>query len=94
MDFIEVNKQFLHLHRKSYPIVRIIEWDYLIYFVVKSEKEKDIFLNNSYEKCCSEYLNFIKDNNCYNNDFNYEFKVLSEEEVKKKYGGNYYYAML
>ena len=68
MDFIEVNKQFLRLYRKSYHIVDTIVENYLPYlsyitvcFIVKTEKEKYIFLNSSYEKCCHEYLNFIKE---------------------------------
>ena len=32
-----------------------------------------------------------KNNDC--NSLKYEFMLLSEEELKKKYGGNYYYAM-
>ena len=99
MDFIEVNKQFLRLYRKSYRIVDTIVENHLPYlsyitvcFIVKTEKEKYIFLNSSYEKCCHEYLNFIKENNDYI-DCDYKFMVLSKEDVKKNYEGVYHYAM-
>ena len=99
MDFIEVNKQFLRLYRKSYRIVDTIVENYLPYlsyitvcFIVKTEKEKYIFLNSSYEKCCHEYLNFIIENNDYI-DCDYKFMVLSKEDVKKNYNGVYHYAM-
>lgn len=99
MNFIEINRQFLALHKKKYNIIDIKEFDFLpqlsnilICFVVKTEKEKHMFLNNSYKTCCQDYLNFVKKNNdC--SSLKYEFMLLSEEEVKKKYGGNYYYAM-
>lgn len=100
MSIRDINKQFLDLYGKIYNVIDIREFDFLpqlskilICFVVKSEREKDIFLNNSYERCCHEYLNFIKKNNDYVS-LTYKFMVLSKEEVKKKYGGNYYYAML
>ena len=99
MDFIEVNKQFLRLYRKSYRIVDTIVENYLPYlsyitvcFIVKTEKEKYIFLKSSYEKCCHEYLNFIKENKDYI-DCDYKFMVLSKEDVKKNYEGVYHYAM-
>lgn len=100
MNFIEINKQFLDLYGKNYNVIDIKEFDFiptlsnvLICFIVKAEKDKNIFLNNSYKKCCNEYLNYVKEYNDYTN-FKYEFMVISKEEVKKKYGGNYYYAML
>ena len=72
MSIRDINKQFLDLYGKIYNVIDIREFDFLpqlskilICFVVKSEREKDIFLNNSYERCCHEYLNFIKKNNDY-----------------------------
>lgn len=100
MNFIEVSKQFRRLYGKSYRIVDIKESNFLpvlssilVCFIVKTEKEKDIFLNKFYKKCCSEYLDFIKENNYYYSDCNYEFMVLSKEEIKNKYDGVYHYAM-
>ena len=99
MNFIERNRQFLTMYGKKYNLIDIKEFDFLpqltnilICFVVKTEKEKHMFLNSSYKICCQEYLKFIK-NDYYYSGLRYEFMLLSEEEVKKKYGGNYYYAM-
>ena len=99
IDFAVANKQFRRLHGKSYRIVDIIVESYLpilsnitVCFIVKTEKEKHIFLNTSYEKCCHEYLNFLKENNYYS-DCDYTFMVLSKEDVKNNYEGVYHYAM-
>ena len=100
MNIRDINEQFINLYRKVYDIIDIRECDFtpqlseiLICFVVKTEKKKDVFLNNSYENCCQEYLNFVKKNDDYSG-LTYNFMVLSKEEVKKKYDGSYYYAML
>ena len=100
MNFNEINKEFLKLYKVKFGISKIKEADYtpilshvLICFVVKTEKEKKMFLTERYEDCCKTYLKFISDYKHYK-DFDYKFMTLSQEEVKKKYDGNYYYAML
>jgi len=99
MNFTDINKLFMKLYKEKFGIIDIKEADFiptlsnvLICFVVKTEKEKNIFLVEKYEKCCENYLNFIKNHKEYK-DFKYEFMVLSKEAVKKKFSGNYYYAM-
>ena len=100
MDFEKINVNYMKEYGKLYGIVDIKDFNFLptiknvlICFIVNTEKEKELFLNNSYNKCCEDYLKFSINQNSECESFKYEFMVLSKEEVKKKYRGNYYYAM-
>lgn len=100
MEFKNINKRFVKLYKNTYGLCNIKEWGFistnnnvLICFVVKTEKDKTRFSKELYDKCCCDYLNYIGNLSGYKG-FCYEFMLLSEEEVRKKYDGNYYYAML
>lgn len=89
----------MKLHKERFGIIDIKEADFiptldnvLICFVVKTEKQKTTFLSGRYYDCCDCYISFVSRFIEYK-DFKYEFMVVSKEEVKKKYDGNYYYAM-
>lgn len=99
MDFTLINKDFMKLYKDRYFLIDIKEADFipslskvLICFVVKTDRDKSKFLKERYNMCCKDYLSFINQFNQYKN-YNYEFMLLSNEEVKRDYDGNYYYAM-
>lgn len=99
MDFTNINKQFMLLSKDKYEIVDIKEADFiptltnvLICFVVKTDIDKSIFLKEKYDACCEEYLSFVKQFEQYRT-YKYQFMLLSKEELKRDYKGNYYYAM-
>lgn len=99
MDFTNINKQFVLINKDKYEIVDIKEADFiptiknvLICFVVNTDIDKSNFLREKYGACCEEYLSFVKHFEQYRT-YKYEFLLLSKEEVKRDYDGNFYYAM-
>ena len=99
MDFANINKQFMLISKDKYEIVDMKEADFiptitnvLICFVVNTDIDKSNFLKEKYDECCEEYLSFVKQFEQYR-IYTYEFMLLSKEEVKRDYDGNFYYAM-
>lgn len=104
MDILKkINSRFLDLLGKKYRFIDVKMFTFwtssdpivnsvAIYFIVNTEKEKLVFEKYSLEKCSKEYLYFIREVDELKK-MKFKFYVLSKEEVKKKYGGNYYYAM-
>ena len=99
MDFANINKQFMLINKDNYEIVDMKEADFiptitnvLICFVVNTDIDKSNFLKEKYDECCKEYLLFIKQFEQYR-IYTYEFMLLSKEEVKRDFDGNFYYAM-
>lgn len=102
-EFDEVNRKFVEVHGDNFGIIDIKIFTFWsldnpiidrvsVYFVVRKEKERGIFENQYLRKCSDEYLVCAKKVQVFQ-DLKFDFYVLSQEEVKKKYGGNYYYAM-
>lgn len=99
MNFVKINNEFLRLYKDKYGLVDIHEADFiptlsnvLICFVVETDIDKSIFAKEKYDTCCKEYLSFIEQFEEYK-IYTYEFILLSNEELKRDYDGNYYYAM-
>ena len=99
MNLYEANKMFLRLYGRIYGLKDIQSMDLSlgspkadVYFVVKTEKDKEKFLIAAFQKCSDKYLKYMKRIPEFN-DWNFNFFVLSREDVKKNYSGNYYYAM-
>ena len=99
MDFANINKQFMLISKDKYEIVDIKEADFiptitnvLICFVVNKDIDKSNFLKEKYDECCEEYLSFVNQFEQYR-IYTYEFMLLSKEEVKRDFDGNFYYAM-
>ncbi len=91
--------EFLRLYKDTYGLIDIKEADFiptltkvLICFVVKTDIDKATFLKDNYDACCKKFLSFIEQF-IIHKMYTYEFMLLSEEEVKRDYEGNYYYAM-
>ena len=99
MDFTNINKQFMLISKDKYEIVDMKEADFiptltnvLICFVVNTDIDKSNFLKEKYDECWEEYLSFVKQFEQYK-IYTYEFMLLSKEEVKRDFGGNFYFAM-
>lgn len=101
--FTSINKTFLHFHAKKYRVLDVIVntfWtpehpiltEVAVYFVVRTEKQKFIFLEKNMEKCSEAYLTIISRYPVFDG-LSYKFYVLSKEEIRKKYNGNYAYAI-
>ena len=63
-----------------------------IALILKTEKDKEIFLLENYKKCTMELSEVINESKIVEIN-NFEYSVFSKEEIDKKYEGNYYYAM-
>ena len=63
-----------------------------IALILKTEKDKEIFLLENYKKCIIELSEVINESKIIEiNSFDYS--VFSKEEIDQKYEGNYYYAI-
>ena len=93
----------MHFHAKEHHVLDVIVntfWrpehpiltEVAVYFVVRTEKQKSIFLEKDMEKCSEAYLRIISKYPMLD-ELSYEFYVLSKEEIRKKYNGNYAYAI-
>lgn len=63
-----------------------------IALILKTEKDKEIFLLENYKKCTMELSEVINESKIVEIN-NFEYSVFSKEEIDQKYEGNYYYAM-
>lgn len=101
--FTGINKTFLLLYAKKHRIIDVIVntfWtpehpilnEVNVYFVVRTEKHKTFLLEKDLEKCAEEYLAIISKDPIFDG-LSYEFYALSKEEIRKKYNGNYAYAI-
>ena len=101
--FTSINKTFLRSHAKKHHILDVIVdtfWrpehpiltEVAVYFVVRTEKQKQIFLEKNMEKCSEAYLTIISRYPVFDG-LSYKFYVLSKEEIRKKYNGNIGYAI-
>lgn len=102
-EFDEINKNYLKVYGDNFQIKNIKTFTFWsledpivdtvsVYFIVNTKKERELFQIENLKKCSEEYLVFIKNNEIFQ-DLKFDFYVLSKEEVKQEYGGNYYYAM-
>ena len=67
----------------------------LLYVFLKTEKEALEFANDKYFEFKKDYCDLVRKQNEISHFCDrIEIHVSSEEEVEKKYGGNYYNAML
>ena len=67
--------------------------DALIYFITKTERDKEYFLKNLFEECKKEYHDELVKSNIYDIE-NFKFAILSQEDIDNRYEGNLSYAEL
>lgn len=95
-------RKFEQTFIKEHPNYRLIRistdyWDIIkiigIYFITKTEIDKEYFLKNYYEECKKIYHDELVKSNIYDIE-KFEYAVLSQEDIDKRYLGNLYYAKL
>ena len=67
--------------------------DARIYFITKTEADKEYFLKNLFEECKKEYHDELVKSNIYDIE-TFEYVVLSQEDIDNRYEGILYYAKL
>ena len=96
-------RKFEQTFIKEHPNYRLIRistdyWDIIktigIYFITKTEEDKEYFLKNYYEECKKVYHDDLIKSNLLDIIKEFEFAVLSREDIDKRYLGNLYFAEL
>ena len=87
---------------KEHPNYRLVNidthyYDFIkdarIYFITKTEADKEYLLKNLFEECKKEYHDELVKSNIYDIE-NFKFAVLSQEDIDNRYEGNLSYAEL
>ena len=95
---VEFESKFIKEH-PNYCLVNIstdyydFSKDALIYFITKTEADKEYFLKNLFEECKKVYHDELVKSNLLDIE-TFEYIVLSREDIDNRYEGILYYAKL
>ncbi len=93
-----MRRRFIEKHCEYKLLDLVIHYFYIdesadIALILKTEKDKAVFIEKDYEKCKSDLISELKNNDVLSVK-ECSFKVFSKEEIDEKYEGIIYYAML
>lgn len=108
LKFDAVRAAFLALHGARYKVTDVkvaTFWDpdeddmpissvgVSVYFVTKTDEEKEDFRKRFFDEASGEYLKLVSRDSKLQG-LTYDFYILSVQEVKRDFDNNWYYAML